>query len=50
MERPKFEMPACSRHFFKANRWWCRRCHREVEGQFREVCESWWASQLRARG
>lgn len=45
MNTPReFEMPACLRwHFFKGNKWWCRACHREVERQFREVVEAYWA-------
>jgi hypothetical protein len=40
----RFEMPGCFKHF-RRNRWWCRRCHREVESQFREVAHALWELQ-----
>lgn len=45
MSAHEFKMPACYRHFFKGCKWWCRACHREVEHQFRDVCEAYWAVQ-----
>lgn len=45
---PKFRMPACVNHLIRGHRWRCRACRREVESQFREVCELWWASQREA--
>jgi hypothetical protein len=42
VSKPTFKMPACSHHFFKGHKWWCRPCDRETESQFRETAEAWW--------
>ena len=39
---PYFKMPACMKHFFKGHKWWCKRCRKEAEDQFKEVCEAYW--------
>lgn len=41
----KFEMSRCHRHFFKGHKWWCRRCDRVTEDEFREVCHTMWELQ-----
>ena len=39
---PVFKMPTCMKHFFKGHKWWCKRCRKEAEAQFKEVCEAYW--------
>lgn len=41
----KFEMPRCSRHFFKGHKWWCRRCDEATEAEMREVVHALWELQ-----
>lgn len=41
----KFDMPACSKHFFKGHKWWCRRCDRVTEVEMREVVHALWELQ-----
>lgn len=37
-----FQMPSCMwKHH--THKWWCKRCRRMVEEQFRDVCECWWS-------
>ena len=41
----EFEMPACSRHFFKGHKWWCRACDRQTEAEFRDTTWALWELQ-----
>jgi hypothetical protein len=38
----RFEMPRCVKHLLVGHKWWCRKCDKETESQFRDVMHEFW--------